>query len=408
MQKHLLSALCLWAAATAGTAHTRTFTIDVQNPSAHERKSQPVVLPLAACADFVVTRATVRGEAGEIASQIDDLDGDLRPDELAFVTDLPAGGTRSFAITLSDEGTQTAYERQTRAYIKLNDIKEKHPQVQSVRYPGDADLLDMYNSLYGHGAVFENGYMAYRIYMDHRQSIDLYGKTTPRLEMDTTGFYTTERQLSQGYGCDILWAGQSVGAGSFRGWRDGAPCYIDSVAWRQQSIVADGPVRTIVEVTDKHWTCNGQVQDMTQRYTLYAGRRDLSVDIRIDGNPGEAVYCTGILKLEEQPEGFFRAEDGLSGSWGFNVPEKSAPDHREGVGLGLYVETPFRKTMMEDSLNYLTLLRTDATGHLRYTIAACAERENGGFKTAAQWFDYLEQWREELSRPVILSTIHAL
>lgn len=124
--------------------------------------------------------------------------------------------------------------------MKLHDEKGKHPEMKSITYPGDADLLDMYNSIYGHGAVFESRLAAFRIYMDNRQSIDLYGKTSYQLEMDSTGFYTTPEQLAQGYGCDILWAGQSVGAGSFRGYQNDKPCYIDTVAWRRQTILADG------------------------------------------------------------------------------------------------------------------------------------------------------------------------
>lgn len=398
----VLGLLVLCAATSA--AHTRSFRISVQNSTGHGRKSQPVVLTLSRYADFAVTQAVVKADEREIPSQLDDMDGDLRADELAFVADIPAHGEERFTIMLSDETGQNRYEMQTDAYIKMNDIKEKHPRVISVTYPEDADILDMYNSIYGHGAVFENSFMAYRVYMDHRQSIDLYGKAYPRLEMDVTGFYTTDEQLAQGYGCDILWAGQSVGAGSFRGYRDGKPCYIDTVAWRRQTVIAAGPVRSIVEVADKHWIYKGVPIDMTQRYTLYAGRRDVSVDIRIEGAAPDETFCTGIQKLEEQPVGFIR-ENGLCGSWGFNVPEKSAPEHREGVGLGLYVHPDNRKAMKEDGYNYLTLLRADADGHIRYTVAACAEREKGGFKTAEEWFAYLAQWHGEVSVPCIVKEL---
>lgn len=405
MEKHLLSGLGIWLlCAVTGMARTHRFGIGVQNPSGHDRKAQPVVLALPRYAGFTVTQATVRCKGEEIPSQIDDIDGDLKADELSFVANIPAGKCECFDIVLSDETGQNDYEMRTNAYIKANDIKGKHPKLLSATFPGNADILDMYNSIYGHGAVFENEYMAYRIYMDHRQSIDLYGKTSPRLEMEVTGFYTTDEQLAQGYGCDILWAGQSVGAGSFRGYRDGRPCYIDTVAWRRQTVIADGPVRSIVEVSDKHWMYKGRAVDMTQRYTLYAGRRDVSVEIRIEGVSADETYCTGIQKLEEKPEGFIR-DNGLCGSWGFNVPEKSVPEHREGVGLGLYVHPSNRRAMKEDEFNYLTLLRTDGKGRIRYAIATCAEREKGGFKNAGEWFAYLAQWQEELARPCTVEVL---
>lgn len=57
---------------------------------------------------------------------------------------------------------------QTDTFIKLNDKYGRHPRILEISYSGDADNLDMYNSLYGHGMVIENPCVAYRIYMDNR------------------------------------------------------------------------------------------------------------------------------------------------------------------------------------------------------------------------------------------------
>lgn len=373
--------------------------VRIANPTGQPREACPVVLDLKTYAKGLDVRsATVLCDGSETASQLDDLDGDFRADELAFVAYVPAQGSVTCRVTLSDQESPRTYTARTRAYIKLHDQKGKHPEVNSITYPGNADLLDMYNSLYGHGAVFESELAAFRIYMDNRQSIDIYGKTHPRLEMDHTGFYTTKEQLAQGYGCDILWAGQSVGAGSFRGYQNEKPCYIDTVAWRRQTVLASGPVRAIVEVADGQWTYNGHPLQMRQRYTLYAGHRDVEVSVDISGSlPGD-TFCTGIQKLESEPSGFMQ-EDGLCGSWGCNVPEKSEPDHREWVGLGLYAASGNRIGMEEDDFNYLTLLRPDKDRQIRYRLTVCARREKDGFKTAQEWFDYLRQWKAEADSP---------
>lgn len=96
-------------------------------------------------------------------------------------------------------------------------------------------------------------------------------------------------------------------------------------------------------------------------------------------------------------------EDGLCGSWGNNVPEKSAPEHDEWVGLGLYTDKACRKEMKEDEFNYLTLLGTDADKHIRYYITVCARREKDGFKNSKAWFDYLRLWKTELDSPCTVS-----
>ena len=129
---------------------------------------------------------------------------------------------------------------------------------------------------------------------------------------------------------------------------------------------------------------------------------DVEVDIRIDGASPDATFCTGIQKLERHSTGFMQ-EDGLCGSWGNNVPEKSAPEHDEWVGLGLYTDKACRKEMKEDEFNYLTLLGTDADKHIRYYITVCARREKDGFKNSKAWFDYLRLWKTELDSPCTVS-----
>lgn len=403
MMKKILYGLFGWFSCVGMWAQGPRLSVTIENTLPVMRKAYPVTINLADHApNRKITSAQVFVSEKEIPSQLDDLNGDMQADELVFLTDIPSKGKVNVQINLSGEKPQKDYPSGVNAYIKLNDIKEKHPKVKSVTYPGDANLLDMYNSIYGHGAVFESSLAGFRIYMDNRQSIDLYGKTLPRLELEETGFYTTEAQAAEGYGCDILWAGQSVGAGSFRGYRNEQPCYIDTVSWRRQTVIASGPIRSIVEVSDGSWIYKGQTLDMTQRYTLYAGHRDVAVDVHIQGAARGETFCTGVQKLEDKNEGFM-SHNGLTGSWGNNIPEKSRMSHNEWVGLGLYAHPENRKAMKEDAFNYLTLLQLNDAQRIRYHVAVCARRENDGFKSSREWFDYLKKWQEGLSTPCLIT-----
>ena len=274
---------------------------------------------------------------------------------------------------------------QTDAYIKLHDRKGKHPRILSITYPGDADLLDMYNSIYGHGAVIENPWVAYRVYMDNRQSLDLYVKQTPQLELDVTGFYTTPEQMEQGYGCDVLWAGKSVAAGSFRGYQDGNPVTIDTVASRTQTIVNP----STVEVVDKDWIYNGHPIQMKQTYSMQPDSRDLFVEIELEGYDPEDVFATGVQKLETDNQGFIQ-DNGLAASWGSNIPDKSHPEFVEQVGLAIRVNPENLLEAREDEVNYLFLVKPDSEGKIRYKVTASGDREKNGFKDAASWFNYVK------------------
>ena len=286
-----------------------------------------------------------------------------------------------FSLLLAASVVSMDAQSGTDAYIKLNDSHGKHPRVMSVTFPGNADNLDMYNSLYGHGAVVENPWVAYRVYMDNRQSLDLYVKQTPRLELDVTGFYTTPGQLEQGYGCDVLWAGKSVAAGSFRGWR-GGPLTIDTVSSRTQTVVSP----SCVEVRDYGWIFNGHAIDMVQRYSVDSVSPVLDVEIKLSGYDADDLFCTGIQRLESNPVGFI-SSSGVAASWGDNVPDKARPEQVETVGLGIQVYPANIVKACEDELNYIFVVRPDDHGVIRYRVFATSTRlKEGAPASAEEWF----------------------
>ncbi|MCR4994932.1 MAG: DUF4861 domain-containing protein [Bacteroidales bacterium] len=388
----------------AGPAMAQTFTVKVTNPSSQDRRHVPVAIDL---------KKTLGKKAGhfqsvfvsdgheELASQLDDLNGDLVADELAFVCNVPAHSTANFNVELSATARQHHYEPRTAAFMKVWDRKYRYPYINSIEYQGRNEPLATYDAIYGHGAQWESELVGFRVYMDHRQSIDIYGKPTPQLVLDKTNFYSTREDIAAGRGCDILFAGASVGAGSFRGYIDGQPTYVDSVEARGQRVIASGPVRAIVEVTDKNWWYNNKTLQMQQRYTIWTGHRDVEVDIHVIGdNVDGEQFCTGVQKIETDNEGFCEA-GGLVGSWGLNVPDKAAEDLVEGVGLGVCVTTPYLSSVKEDNLNYLTLLHP-RKGHIRYHLAICALMEKEGYKDAKSWFNWLHQWQAELNQPCVV------
>ncbi|MDE5841144.1 MAG: DUF4861 domain-containing protein [Muribaculaceae bacterium] len=274
---------------------------------------------------------------------------------------------------------------QTDAYIKLRDEKKTHPRIESISFPGNANLRHMYDAIYGHGAVIENPWVAYRVYMDNRQSLDLYVKQTPQLELDITGFYTTPEQLNEGYGCDVLWAGKSIAAGSFRGWQNGEPVTIDTVATRTQKVIDN----QTIQVIDKDWMYNGHPIQMTQTYSMSPNSRDLFVEIKLEGYQPDDVFCTGIQKLESDNEGFLSSE-GRAASWGSNVPDKGHPELVEKVGLGIIVEPENLVSTLESDLNYLMFVRPDHDGIIRYRVIACGDREKNGFTNYKDWSEYIK------------------
>lgn len=415
-------------------AKSLQFHVSVTNSWNQEKRYEPVVIKLKDVPglNFDVQSATVfiGNHSGQIdplaviqlACQLDDWDGDQRADELVFMEGVKANESANFTIELFDDlsgnddfGKLTTIgdNRYVYADMMLEDKKDKHPLITALEAPGDSYL---YNDLYHHGAALENELCGFRIYFDQRQNIDIYGKKNRQLELAQTNFYTTPEQMKQGFGNDVLWAGNSVGCGSFKGWDGTAPTNIEPVKTRGQRIVAAGPLRTIVEVKDIGW--NGL--NMRQYYILYAWHRECEVRIEFDRPLTSETFATGVQKIGEHPSGYMHKEgEGIIwASWGSDFPEMGKKEQfpPEAVGLAVYVPKQYIKETPESDLNYLFVLNARGKTSLHYYVAFCADKEAPvdlyvphrfatldapeGYHDGPAWFAAMPGWKENLEHPV--------
>ena len=388
------------------TMAQQTITISVSNPMKTERKDQPVVIPLSEYGD--VRSALVTDEGREIACQLDDLDQDEQFDELCFLADLAGKEKKQYNVTLYQQGEPRHYPARVYAEMLMrNDkVKEKNRHdnfIESITARGDC--ANSYNLQHHHGVDFESELNGIRIYFDQRQTIDLYGKFTKRLELKETQFYTSDEQKKQGYGDDVLWVGNTFGLGAFRGWNGKEPTMIDPVRSRTQRIISYGPLRTIVEVIDRGWQApapEGQEMtplNMTLRYTQYAGHRDTDVDVIFNKDVSSYRFSTGIINVKGSEE--YSDHKGLRACWGTDYPSTDTVKwSRETVGLGICI--PRKNIVSEEPANkdnYAFVVKAGGNC-LSYKITYTSANESFGYHAAREWFDYLKEWKREVEQPI--------
>ncbi len=385
----------------------QTFDVKVENKSKTARKAVPVVLQLAKYGvDAKSAVVTIDGK--EIPSQLDDINGDGKNDELCFLTDMDKKSKQTFSVTLSEEKSSKIYDPQVYVEMLLTNKKIKSSNKQDL-YISSLTVdngTNPYWMLHHHGPAFENDMVGYRIYFDHRQTVDIYGKYRKGLELKQTQFYPDKEQKAAGFGDDVLWVGQTFGLGALRGWDGKAPQMLQDVDHRTMTIVSRGPLRTIVEVIDEGWnTMNAGKEkiDMTTRYTLYAGRRDCFVDIKFNKPVPEYQLATGIINVKNSVE--LSDNKGLRGCWGIDWPvsaKDSVGHKRETVGLGILI--PAKNVVSElpankDNYPYVVGNFTD---EFHYNITFCSDNESFGYHSSDAWFEYLKAWKEELLNPVVI------
>ena len=407
MKKHLLTISAVLAAVVAAQAADKTLTVTVTNPSKTERKAVPVVIEV----DDDVRSALVTLDGKEIPCQLDDLDDDGEFDELAFVTDMAKKEKQTFTVTLSEQGEPRKYENRTYGYLGIRDRSEKnqkHQRITSVTFPKDTNP---YNYIFPHGAVMENDMVGFRVYADHRQSLDYYGHRNYKMDIAETAFYTTQEQRDKGYGEDVLYTGSTYGCGALHGWDGKKSVMFENVRNRTQTVVCEGPVRTILDITNRAWQPYEGCKpvDIRTRYILYYGHRDVEVQVDFSRDVADIPLSTGIVDIVEGSTEF-SDKAGLRGDWGRTCAGNNPKVYDTiTVGLGIFVPKQYYKadshfTDGKERLPNQAYVQVVGTkdDDMHYWFTCTCDIETFGFKDKEAWFSYLKEWKKELEAPAAI------
>lgn len=402
------SAICLALLAgglsASAQGQEKKIEVIVENPWNAEKVDEPVVIDLSSLgAGFTVKSATVFDGTNEIPSQLDDMNGDTRADELAFVINLPASGKKTLNVILSSLKSDKTYPARVYAEMLFRTSKKnKYAKGYAIYADGASDT---YNVQHHHGAAFESELVAYRIYFNEKQTTDLYGKFHKGLELEESQFYPTDEQLKRGFGDDVIKVNSSCGAGTLRGWDGTQSTLIKPVAVRGQRILASGPVRTIVDAEVKGWQYQNKELNMINRYTLYAGHRDAQVDVLFDAPLDKEVFCTGVQNITGHAD-MFSDHNGLVASWGTDWPVNDTVKYKkETVGLATYIPKKYVVKETSDKENFLYTISAPGKSSFRYYTSFTSCKETFGYPDKEKWFAYVQEWKKALEQPIKITVV---
>lgn len=390
---NLLLALCC---ASGLQATEKKIQVEIHNDWDRPQYDAPIAIPIESIGlDFPVRSVIVRDGDTEIPSQLDDLNGDRHPDELAFVIDMPALGSKVLDITFSSEKPTKTYPSRVYATMNLKDKKGKHAPISSLTAPGSSNV---YNFVFPHGPAFESELVAYRVYFNRKQTLDIYGKFNKGLELEACGFYPNDEQLAKGFGDDVLRVFDSCGPGTLKGWNGEEATHITPIGSCTESILAYGPIRTVVEIIDNDWQYQGNTLNMTTRYILYAGHRDVEARISFAEPLRKEVFCTGVQDITGSVS--YSDHQGLVACWGTDWPVNDTVKYaKETVGLATCIPQRYVQKEVKDKSNYLYLLGAEGQKGFTYHLMFTSTKETFGYKGPEEWFSYAKEWKEQLEHP---------
>ncbi|MBQ7530239.1 MAG: DUF4861 family protein [Paludibacteraceae bacterium] len=306
---------------------------------------------------------------------------------------------------------------------------------------------DTYHSFHHHGVAVESELMAYRIYFDKKQTIDIYCKRTPRMELATSYWYPNDSLLALDYGDDILRVSGTVGLGSVKYWNGKKHVHIEPVAERSERIVRRSRNKATVEVAVKDWQTEGKSVDMSVQYTLCAGHRDMRCDVTlsepvnglctgvqsIPATNATVEYLTGEADLSTKwsvseavrQHSYWLCDQLTNGvllaSWGTDWPVNDTVKYaKETVGLAVFIPKEYAGELVQDKSNNLCLLHLTGSKRAGLTEnrsdSAAVQQPDGRFyrchfyltcigatkeihpvaTNADEWLAYLRRWAAQL------------
>lgn len=293
----------------------RISKIELSNPLLMERIDE----------SFVITRSKLKATQSElvpliinpngtpIPSQLDDMDGDKRWDELAFTYTLKSGESVNLTVKWIAPDKYPVFPIRTNIrYGKMT--SPGHIEELTSDYRTNKDISWSKNYPYQmDGIAWENDKMGFRHYFDGRNNRDVFGKCIPTMALDTVGIGkngapANTYQAEAPWGRDILNVGSSFGLGGLAitspdttiqlgNIKKGIEDNVDSTMYR---LITEGAVRSVFQLDHTGWNVNNQKINLSQRITIWAGKHNYENVLTVGQLPAGFHLITGIVRLQNK------------------------------------------------------------------------------------------------------------
>jgi|GEM_PF-2354563 hypothetical protein len=239
------------------------------------------------------------------------------------------------------------------------------------------------------GVGWESERIAYRLYLDERNVVDIFGKKRSAPVLHRIGQGQDDYHKPAAWGMDILKVGQSMGIGGLGVMRAGKATQLGPAKISAETIDDGGRCAAVAITSDAIAGTNAR---LVTHYSITAGSNVTQVNASLTG--GELPLVAGIVKhagvhiLAYQPD-----QPGWSyiATWG---RQSLAED---GLGLALFYRSDSVKSGVIDDDQSLFVVFSDPK-QIEYRFAAVWEQGQNGVTNAAQFQRYLRHQAAVMNR----------
>ncbi|OXA78525.1 protein of unknown function [Flavobacterium aquidurense] len=242
------------------------------------------------------------------------------------------------------------------------------------------------------GPGWESNRIGYRLYLDWRNAIDIFGKKTsemilPRVGQDNFDSY---HEMSD-WGADILKAGKAIGIGSIDRYLNNEKLHFREVDSTIATVV-NKTTESGVKVNYYGWKTASDKIDFISELTIKPDQlytqHTIKASIEIKG------ICTGIAKQKNTD---LLKKESKNKKWAYIATYGEQSLVPDKLGMAIFYQTSSIESSPETDLDYLLVFKPTTKATTFYLLGAW-EQEKNGIKSKEEFVKYLDEKLEILNK----------
>jgi hypothetical protein len=352
-----------------------------------------------------------------IPSQVNDLDGDGKWDELFLVTHFAANEKKTIQLQWVKEAPKFAIRTSVRfGKREAENIPLQPATEESVNAHQVFKKLG-FQKYQTDGPSWENDKVGFRHYLDGRNAKDVFGKKTPGITPEDVGINSKgavedNYHVMHDWGRDVFPVGNSAGLGGYamlvgdeitRLGIIGTDT-LNNIERTTFKIVSEGPENSVLRYNYHNWKASGNNYQVKETTSIWPGMYGFKNTVSIDGITGKETFLVALSNINNQ-KGLKVIE---VGDWICLIQHDNLTYNREWImgtaiivpkkGYMGYIETP-KKGQLTDS--YLAKFKIENNIPISYyAVAAWELSADKNFKDANYFTEYVTNLAKQLAAEI--------
>ncbi|QOW10426.1 DUF4861 domain-containing protein [Kaistella flava (ex Peng et al. 2021)] len=241
------------------------------------------------------------------------------------------------------------------------------------------------------GPGWESNKIAYRLYLDWRNAIDIFGKTSKKIILPEVGLDGFDSyHLRQDWGSDVLKVGKGVGLGSITRIVDDKMYRFETVD-KTSANVENSAKKSTVNIDYIGWKTLNDKIDLKAKLSIFPDERFTKYSF----TPSAPIsgIATGIVKVKKEE---LLQKKSANGKWGYIATFGNQSMFDDGLGMALFYETSTIAEVKDGPFDYLVVFKP-TTKEVTYYFLASWEKEQDALKTKEEFQNYINIKLDQLN-----------